>query len=157
MTIADLTNRSVRFSPELDLESVPELPGKDTLQDTARRLGQSLKCSKLIQDSHGWCFYLDADDGRRYLIELSYVATEGDASRWVLSCSRCSGLRAWEWFRSQTESLGREQQLLDRAVEILVSFHNYERVDAEPGAARNGGPTRPLGNSGVNEGPPSVS
>jgi hypothetical protein len=29
--------------------------------------------------------------------------------------------------------------------------------DAEPGAAPNGGPATPLGNSGVTEGPPSVS
>jgi len=128
MTIADLTNRSVRFNPELDLESVSELPGKDTLQDTARRLGESLKCSKLIQDSHGWCFYIHADDGRRYLIELSYVATKSAASSWVLSCSRCSGLRAWEWFNSNQQGLGREQELLDRAVEVLLSHHDYERA-----------------------------
>ena len=32
-----------------------------------------------------------------------------------------------------------------------------ERVLAEPCASPNGGPAKPLGNSGVTEGPPSVS
>lgn len=123
MTDADLKNRSIRFSPELDLESMDELPGKDVMQDAARRLGGS----GFIQDSHGWCFYLRADDGRKYLVELLYVSTEGDASSWVLTCSRCAGLRAWEWFGSQKPNLGREQQLLDRTVEVLISQHGYER------------------------------
>jgi len=35
-------------------------------------------------------------------------------------------------------------------------FRPYERI-AEPRAVPNGGPTRQLGNSGVTEGPPSVS
>src|SRR5215469_12641893 len=96
MTIADLKNRSIRFVPEVDTESVDELPGKDVMQDTARRLDGS----GFIQDSHGWCFYLRADDGRKYLLELLYVSTQGDASSWVLTCSRCAGLRAWEWFGS---------------------------------------------------------
>ena len=123
MTDADLKNRSIRFSPELDLESMDELPGKDVMQDAARRLGGS----GFIQDSHGWCFYLRADDGRKYLVELLYVSTEGDASSWVLTCSRCAGLRAWEWLGSQKPNLGRERQLLDRAVEVLISQHGYER------------------------------
>jgi len=133
MTTADLTNRKIRFDPELDLEdlkSVPELPGKDILHDTARRPGESLKCSKLIQDSHGWCFYIHADDGRKYLVELLYGATERDASRWVLMCSRCAGLRVWEWMGKDAPGLGREQFLPDKAVEILVSHHSYERVAA---------------------------
>ncbi len=126
MTTAELRNHSIRFSPELDLESVKELPGKDVMQDSAHRLGGS----GFIQDSHGWCFYVHADDGRKYLVELSYVSTEGEASSWVLTCSRCAGLRAWEWFGSHTPNLGREQQLLDRAVEILTSHHGYEREAA---------------------------
>jgi hypothetical protein len=126
MTTADLENRSIRFAPEIDLESVDELPGKDVMQDAERRLGGS----GFIQDSHGWCFYLRADDGRKYLLELSYVSTQGDASSWVLTCSRCAGLRAWEWFGSQIPNLGRERQLLDRALEILISHHGYEREAA---------------------------
>src|SRR2546429_87964 len=124
MTTADLINRKVRFDPELDLESVDELPGKDVMQDTARRIDGS----GFIQDSHGWCFYVHADDGRKYLVELLYVSTERDASSWVLTCSRCAGLRAWEWLGSQTPNLGREQQVLDRATEVLISQHGYERV-----------------------------
>jgi hypothetical protein len=123
MTTAELKNRSIRFSPELDVESMDELPGKDVVQDIARRLDGS----GFIQDSHGWCFYLHADDGRKYLVELLYVSTEGDASSWVLTCSRCAGLRAWEWFGSQKPNLGREHQLLGRAIEVLISHHGYER------------------------------
>jgi len=123
MTTADLKNRSIRFFPELDVESMDELPGKDVVQDIARRLDGS----GFIQDSHGWCFYLHADDARKYLVELLYVSTEGDASSWVLTCSRCAGLRAWEWFGSQKPNLGREHQLLDRAIEVLISHHGYER------------------------------
>jgi hypothetical protein len=37
------------------------------------------------------------------------------------------------------------------------AFRNPKRKDAEPGAAPNGGPATQLGNSGVTEGPPSVS
>src|SRR5262249_46309796 len=127
---ADLTNRSIRFDPELDLEPVPELPGKQVLQDTAARLGESLKCSKLIQDSHGWCFYIHADDERKYLIELTYRATHAETSSWVLACSRCSGLRPWEWFHSPRQSIGMEQTLLDQAVGILISHHGFERHGA---------------------------
>jgi hypothetical protein len=126
MTTFDLIHRKVRFEPELDLESIAELPGKDVVQDAARRLDGS----GFIQDSDGWCFYVRADDGRKYLVELVYVATERDASSWVLTCSRCAGLRAWEWFGSQTPNLGREKQVLDRATEIFVSHHGYERVSA---------------------------
>jgi hypothetical protein len=126
MTDAGLKHRSIRFAPEVDTESVEELPGKDVMQDTARRLGGS----GFIQDSHGWCFCVRADEGRKYLVELLYVSTEDDASSWVLICSRCAGLRAWEWFGSQTPNLGRERQLLDKAVEILISHHGYEREAA---------------------------
>lgn len=123
MTTADLKNRSVRFVPEVDTENVDELPGKEVMQDTAHRL----EGSGFVQDSHGWCFSVRADDGRKYLVELLYVSTEGDASSWVLTCSRCAGSRAWEWFSSQTPNLGRERQVLDRAAEILISHHHYER------------------------------
>jgi hypothetical protein len=126
MTTADLKNRAIRFVPEVDTESVDELPGKGVMQDTARRLNGS----GFIQDSHGWCFYVRADDGRKYLVELLYVSTEEDASNWVLTCSRCAGLRAWEWFGSQASNLGSERQLLDRAVEVLISHHGYERAAA---------------------------
>ncbi len=131
MTTAELINRSVRFEPELDLEDldqVPELPGKQAMQDTLQRLGNTMRCSRLIQDSHGWCFYAHADDGRKYLLELSYVATETGASSWVLSCARCTGWRAWEWFGGQAPNVGREQFLLGKAVDVLVSHHGYQRA-----------------------------
>ena len=123
MTTADLKNRSVRFVPEVDTESVDELPGKNVMRDIEHRLDGS----GFIQDSHGWCFYVRADDGRKHLVELSYVSTEADASSWVLTCSRCAGLRAWEWFGSQTPNLGRATHVLDRAIESLTSYHGYER------------------------------
>ena len=132
MTSVELTNRKLRCDPELDLESVPELPGKEVLQDTARRLDGT----GFIQDSHGWCFHVHADDGRKYLVELLYVSTEGDASGWVLLCSRCVGLRVWEWMGKDMPQLGRDQFVLDRAAEILISHHGYERVAAQPNALR---------------------
>ena len=97
MTAADLKNRFIRFDPEIDLESVAELPARHCAGHRTKAWG---KCSSVrkFQDSHGWCFYVHADDSRKYLIELLYAATEGDASNWVLTCSRCAGLRAWEWF-----------------------------------------------------------
>ena len=130
MTTADLTSRSTCFDPELDLESVPELPGKQILHDVANRLGETQKCSALIQDSHGWCFYAHADDGRKYLLELTYVATENGASIWVMMCSRCTGLRIWEWMGKDKPQLGREQALLDSATKFLISHHGYERAAA---------------------------
>lgn len=124
MTTTDLKNREVRFDPELDLESTPELPGKDVMQGTARHLNGS----GFTQDSHGWCFYVHADDGRKYLVELSYVTTDGDGSDWLLLCSRCAGLRVWEWIGKDKPQLGKEQSIIDRATEILISHYGYERV-----------------------------
>ena len=40
---------------------------------------------------------------------------------------------------------------------IVHMIHSAEEMEAEPGAPPNGGPAAPLGNSGVTEGPPSVS
>jgi len=40
---------------------------------------------------------------------------------------------------------------------VLAFAWNRHRTAAEPGAAPNGGPATPLGNSGATEGPPSVS
>lgn len=42
-------------------------------------------------------------------------------------------------------------------VAVLVFRFWLQRSNAEPGAAPNGGPAEPLGNSGVGGGPPSVS
>jgi hypothetical protein len=126
MTRADLRNPSVKFDSELDLERIAELPGKDAMQEVLHRFGKATKRSRLIQDSHGWCFYARADDGRKYLLELSYVATKGGASDWVLSCSRCAGLRFWEWFRSRPSDTGREADLLAKGVEILTAHHGFK-------------------------------
>lgn len=46
------------------------------------------------------------------------------------------------------------QDAFEAARKILKS---YEETIAEPGAPPNGGPAAPVGNSGVTEGPPSVS
>ena len=40
---------------------------------------------------------------------------------------------------------------------LAFSRSHWENRDAEPGAAPNSGPAAPVGNSGVSEGPPSVS
>jgi hypothetical protein len=105
------------------------LPGKDALKAAALRLAETAnwKCSRLIQDSHGWCFYVRADDRRKYLVELLYVVMGAEASNWVVTCNRCVGMRAWEWLGSQKPNLGQEQQVLNRTVEILISQHGFER------------------------------
>jgi hypothetical protein len=56
------------------------------------------------------------------------------------------------------EGLQRGLAILDALTEqaILTEGRMFGR-NAEPGAAPNGGPATPLGNSGVMEGPPSVS
>jgi hypothetical protein len=128
MTSADLENPSIRFDPEPDLETVPELPGKDIMDDLLRKFDSGANRSRLIQDSHGWCFRVQGEDGRKYLIELSYVATKDAASNWVLSCSRSAGLRFWEWFTS-TLDIAEEPGLLAKSVELLVSNHGFRTVD----------------------------
>ena len=125
----ELINRSIRYDPELDLDEVPELPGKDVMEDIRRRFREESRCSGLIQDSHGWCFYLHADDRRKYLIELCDSFTDHDGSYWMLHCDRCSGLRVWEWFRSR-QPAGRERMLLDTGIQILTSHHGFERSGA---------------------------
>lgn len=125
----EFINRSIRYDPELDLDEVPELPGKDVMEDVRRRFREESRCSELIQDSHGWCFYVHADDRRKYLIELCYSFTDHDGSYWMLHCDRCPGLRVWEWFRSR-QSTGREQLLLDKGMQMLLSHHGFERSQA---------------------------
>lgn len=127
MTSADLENPSIRFNPEPDLETVPELPGKDITHDLLTKFDTGANRSLLIQDSHGWCFRVQGDDGRKYWVELSYVATNSAASKWVLTCSRCSGLRFWEWFTS-TSDIAEEPVLLAKGVEWLVSNHGFRTV-----------------------------
>jgi hypothetical protein len=128
MTSADLENLSIRFDPELDLETVADLPGKDIMQDLMRKFDDGANRSRLIQDSHGWCFHVRGEDGRKYLVELSYVATKDRASNWVLSCSRCTGFRFWEWFTSPRSGIGEEPGLLAKRVEFLVSNHGFREV-----------------------------
>lgn len=130
MSVSDLKNRLIRFDPEPDLETVAELPGKDIMQDVLCKFGDAANGARLIQDSHGWCFYVRGDDKRRYLLELTYVATKADASIWILSCSRCADFRFWEWFRSRSPDVGNESNLLTKCVGFLVSYHGYERTDA---------------------------
>lgn len=52
-------------------------------------------------------------------------------------------------------------RVLGRAIQALSEHSDNLMVDdmtiAEPGTAPNGGPAMPVGNSGVTEGPPSVS
>jgi len=128
MTTADLENPVIRFDPELDLETTAELPGKDIMHDLLRQFEDDAKGSRLIQDSHGWCFYVRGDDGRKYLVELSYVATKDAASEWVLSCLRCSGLRFWGWIGSPRSAVGEESSLLTKRVEYLISHHGFREA-----------------------------
>ncbi|HTE90100.1 MAG TPA: hypothetical protein VK639_14160 [Terriglobales bacterium] len=124
---SDLLHQTRIFDPELDLEHIPELPGKDVMQDAIQTLTTSgIRCSKAIQDSHGWCFYLWGDDARKYLLELSYVCTQSGTSKWVLWSRRCCGWRRWELPKSEDEAKGREQHYLDAVTNILLSHHAYE-------------------------------
>jgi hypothetical protein len=132
MADIELINRSIRFDPALDLEAVAELPGKDVMQDILRRLEPTAKCSSLIQDSHGWCFYIRSGDHRIYLVELGYKFTEGEASWWALSCFRSMGWRIWELFSSQTKGVGDEWSLLKRTESLLSAHHGFERNEDWP-------------------------
>jgi hypothetical protein len=61
------------------------------------------------------------------------------------------GLTLWE-ARSKTT---RYRGLCSR--QGMITFYEPEPLKAEPGTAPNGGPAAPSANSGVTEGPPSVS
>lgn len=131
MVDANLAHHTLVFDPDLDLENVAELPGKDSMAAVVEALAHSkIACSKLIQDSHGWCFYIRGDDSRRYLVELGYVATTNRTSEWVLTCGRSAGLRLWELFQPKGTAIGLEQRYLDIVVEILASHHGFEKARA---------------------------
>jgi hypothetical protein len=133
MIAEDLANRRLLFDPNLDLEEVHELPGKDSMAAVLESLTRSkIACTKLVQDSHGWCFHIHGDDGRTYLMELIYRCTTDQTSEWVFTCDRLSWLRFWEWgwFKRATTSVGLEQRYWDLVVEILVSQHGFEKTHA---------------------------
>src|SRR5689334_5099756 len=131
MISQDLVHRRLLFDPDLDFEDldhVPELPGKQVMADLLQVIAQKHEvCSKLIQDSHGWCFKILSADLRKYWIELVPVKTSNGMSEWVLGCSRCMGLRLWEIAKDSRKPLGSEQKCLDLAAEILISQHGFEK------------------------------
>jgi hypothetical protein len=69
------------------------------------------------------------------------------------------------------DGFSERRALYEQALELARNAHDTEEIEeimdlinqlggeeqAEPGAAPNGGPSPPLGNSGATEGPPSVS
>lgn len=66
----------------------------------------------------------------------------------------------WDLFLANTYTLEQLRQLDFAAVRLPPEwFLDWLRQlsSTEPGAAPNGGPAEPLGNSGVSGGPPSVS
>jgi hypothetical protein len=66
----------------------------------------------------------------------------------------------WDLFLANTYTLEQLRQLDFAAVRLPTEwFLDWRRQlsSTEPGAAPNGGPAEPLGNSGVGAGPPSVS
>lgn len=131
MIAQDLIHRKLLFDPDLDfedLDQVPELPGKQVMEGLLPAMAQNYGvCSKLIQDSHGWCFTVRGSDSRKYLLELIPVRTADGVSEWVLHCSRCRGLRLWEIVKEGRKPLGLEQQYLDVATEILVSKYGFAK------------------------------
>jgi len=127
MIAQDLVHRKLLFDSDLDFEDVDELPGKQIMSDLRETLAQDQGvCSKLIQDSHGWCFKVRGGDSRKYLLELVPCWT-AETSYWVLHCSRCMGFRLWEVARDGRKALGSEQQCLDKAEAILVSQYGFEK------------------------------
>jgi|ERR1043166_1598327 hypothetical protein len=131
MIAQDLVHRKLLFDSDLDFEDlnqVPELPGKQVMGDLLQVMAQKYDVgSKLIQDSHGWCFSIYESDARKYLLELIPVRTADGISEWVLHCSRCRGLRLWEIAKDDRKPLGLEQQCLDVAAEILISKYQFEK------------------------------
>ena len=88
------------------------------------------------------------------LILVLYVSDAGEKN---LAYTTASGAirassRTFQWSNTIV-------QLAVVAVFALISIPLLRRLlqSAEPGAAPNGGPARPIANSGASEGPPSVS
>jgi hypothetical protein len=130
MIAEDFTNSRLLFDPDLDLEEVRELPGKDSMTALSEALGRrGIVCSKLIQDSHGWCFRIYGDDARKYFVELIYVGTTNQASDWVLECARVAGFRfwEWEWSKAKYKAVGFEQRYFDLITALLNADHGFTR------------------------------
>jgi len=128
MTAHDLIHRKLLFDPDIDFEEVAELPGKQAMSDLRETMARDQSvCSKLIQDSHGWCFKVYGGDSRKYWLELIPVRTADGVSEWVLHCDRCMGFRLWELARDDRKPSGSEQQCVDMAAAILVSQYGFEK------------------------------
>lgn len=131
MTAEDLIHRKLLFDPDMDFEEVAELPGKQVMSDLRDTMARDKSVrSKLIQDSHGWCFRIHGGDSRKYRLELIPVRTADGVSEWVLHCSRCMGFRLWEIVRDDRKPLGSEQHCLDKAAALLVSQYGFEKSPA---------------------------
>jgi cyclopropane fatty-acyl-phospholipid synthase-like methyltransferase len=87
-----------------------------------------------------------AADPDSQLRERGFVPTE------LMLLFQMAGLQVLNIWGGTAGNWGRRRIDLDE-MEIMV----LARKAAEPGAAPNGGPAAPIGNSGVAEGPPSVS
>ena len=136
MTALDLVHRKLLFDPNLDLEEEDELPGKQVMADLREEMAQIHSvCSKLIQDSHGWCFRIREADSRKYWLELIPVRTADETSEWVLHCSRCMGLRVWEMVKDDRRALG---WIHERRTDTRkLPQESFAPLSCEPRGARN--------------------
>ncbi len=95
-----------------------------------------------------------ADAGRFFDIpeELQQhrIQKQPDSEEIILSLQESSGRSVCSFLKSQLSESCSLRRALDQLVQKIQEI-------TEPGAAPNGGPAPPLGNSGASEGPPSVS
>src|SRR6266536_502945 len=104
------------------------------------------------------CYLMEnCDDEETWIYLSSYLApSEDNRIRWNL---QTLGHRAYQAISTWAQWLAERMLELDvdaeaiRKAEVIAAHYTM----AEPGAAPNGGPATPAGNSGVAEGPPSVS
>ena len=83
-----------------------------------RELSAGARCSALIQDSHGWCFYATRD-GLRVCLELIPVSVEDGRSSWMLQTFFEPGVRVWQHLRRGQTSA--EAQLSAAAIKVLAA------------------------------------
>ena len=100
---------------------------------------------------------VDIEDGEEFMIyDVGY---DGEAIRFV-SLMRSTGRRGINWMRIVDKDKV-EYRFTFTERELWVKKMFTPKVlpskGAEPGSSPNGGPTAPVGNSAVTEGPPSVS
>jgi hypothetical protein len=96
-------------------------------------------------------------DSRAYFLsKLKHYYAQGDAHNVFQLCCVLTDL-GMDIFRDERGEFMMSRSSCEAETNMGVARRFLERLRAEPDAAPDGGPARPLGNSGVSGGPTSVS